>query len=375
MNLLKKLRLMHFFRAKRPSLEVVERISRETFDAGERLDLNEYYHRDQTGSLKDKSERFFKMVHDRLRATKTITIVLNQKIEPLTHAIGGSDMRGDIGRIHFERPASLRLVNLSIGVLQISHDGVQVKLEDCDVAQLWINSHRAELTTRDTNIGVLNLQQNALKHFEMVGGCLLNINCPSPHEPNPFTGTVSFSADVFFPRDRHRYLLKGPQPYRNLRHHLRDLENAQMANLVHSAELAAERDDDSWPNRIISRMYELFSDFGSSALRPLVWLLGLAAISFFATYFTSGATLTLPSEQYVGWQSILLRNDFLGDTLKALYVSFQPIANPLGVFAKTPLLTPESPWLALWLTVQGLLSVVLIALAIFAIRRRFKIAS
>lgn len=367
---------MRFLNKKPPSADVIKRLSREKFDGGTKMDLNEYHHKHREGTVEAKTNSFFKLIRDRLSPDQALAIVLNNPIAPRAQEIGRSDIRSEIEYLYVNCPVSLRLVNLSIGILQI--DGsttIQTELERCDVAQLRVGSVRAELRTKQTNIGVLYLHANSLDHFEMVGGCLLNIYCPSPGEPNPFTGTVSFSADVFFPRDRHRYLLKGPQPYRNLRHHLRDLENAQMANLIHSAELAVERDDDSLPNRIISRLYELFSDFGSSALRPLVWLVVFAVVSFSATYFTSGATLTLQPNQYVGWQSIFLRTDCVGDAFKALYLSIQPVANPLGIFAKTPLLIAKSPWLALWLSFQGFVSVVLIALTIFAIRRRFKIAS
>lgn len=366
---------MRFFNKKPPSADVIKRLSREKFDGGTKMDLNEYHHKHREGTVETKTNSFFKLIQDQLSPDQALGILLNHTIAPRAQEIGRSDVRSEIEYLNVGSPVSLRLVNLCIGVLQIAGDTVQVELEKCDVAQLWINRNRAELRTKQTNIGVLNLESNSLKHFEMVGGCLLNINCPAPGEGNPFTGTVSFSADVFFPRDRHRYLLKGPQPYRNLRHHLRDLENAQMANLIHSAELAVERDDDSLPNRIISRLYELFSDFGSSALRPLMWLVACAAVSFFATYLTSGTALALQQDQYVGWQSIFLRADYIGDAFKALYLSIQPVANPLGIFAKTPLLIAKSPWLALWLSFQGFVSVVLIALTIFAIRRRFKIAS
>lgn len=367
--------MQYLHRRGQPSEDVIKRLSRENFDGGTKIDLREHYKAHREGTAEIITASFFKLIMDQLSSGKPLSITLNHTIAPLLQQIGHSEIEGVIEYLYVTQAVRLRLVNLSIGVLQINSSSIQVELEKCDVAQLLVSEHRAELRTKQTNIGVLHLRPDSLQHLEMIGGCLLNINCPSPGERNPFTGTVSFSSDVFFPRDRHRYLLKGPQPYRNLRHHLMDLENAQMANRIHSAELAIERDDDSPLNQAISRLYELFSDFGSSTLRPLVWLVALAVVSFFSTYLTSGTTLALRPDQYVGWQSIFSRTDYVGDVFKALYLSIQPIANPLGIFAKTPLLIAKSPWLALWLSFQGFISVVLIALTIFAIRRRFKIAS
>lgn len=364
-------------RAKAPSRETVAWLAKPVFDGGEAVaDFSAYCKENREGTPEDKTRGFFDRVQSQLKAGAPLRINLNEEIQPPNQVIGCAETRGQVIAIHVSRRVELTLENLAVGAMGISAGEVaRFELKECDVSHVSINRVQAEIVTAETNIGTLQIFGKSLSHFEMAGGCLLDIRCPPPGADNPFTGTVSFSPSVFFSRDRRQYLLKGPQPYRNLRYHLRSLENAQMANFIHSAELAVERDDDTWPNRAISRLYELFSDFGSSALRPLVWLATLAAISFVWAYVADGPALTLERDRYIAWQTIFLRTDWAGDVFKASYLALQPIANPLGIFGKTPLLIAKSPWLALWLSFQGFVSVVLIALTIFAIRRRFKISA
>jgi len=222
-----------------------------------------------------------------------------------------------------------------------------------------------------SNIGTLRIIAGSLGHYEMQGGSLLNVVCPPPGAGNPFTGTVSFTKDVFFPRERNRYILLGPQPYRNMRYHLRSLENAQMANLIHSAELAVEREDDSWTNWFVSHLYEGMSDFGSSVLRPFLWLLLLYSVSVCAIFYSGGAEVP-PLSDLVGWQRTLI-DPAWGEYWRALYLALQPVVNPIGIFGPKWLLIPRYSDLAAWLSLHGFLSLILLALLIFAIRRRFKI--
>ena len=121
----------------------------------------------------------------------------------------------------------------------------------------------------------------------------------------------------------------------------------------------------------MSVLYQLFSDFGLSAFRPIGWLIALYLVSVIVVWATDSATL-LEGERYLGWRSILQWEDWLGSLWRALVMSAQPVANPIGIFRGGTLLVPEYVWLAIWLKVQGLFSIILVAIFIFAVRRRFK---
>jgi len=231
--------------------------------------------------------------------------------------------------------------------------------------------------------------------LDMRGGCVLNILVPAPETTNPLTGSIAFTG-TFFPENRNDYLLEGPQPYRNMRHHLHAIENAQMANKFHSLELAVEREDDTLANKIFSNLYKYFSDYGASTLRPIGWWVGIL-ISFSLLVFSVNGAVRGNSDDaiYTGWKTAFLVNceETKGDgvfeprlssrkpvcvdtvskrAIRSMYLSIQTMLNPLGIFSTKNVATTSTGWLLPLLLFQGLLSAVFIALMIFAIRRRFK---
>lgn len=201
---------------------------------------------------------------------------------------------------------------------------------------------------------------------------MCNIICPPPKSDNPFTGSVNFK-NVFFPEDTKDYLLRGAQPYRNMRHHLTTLENAQMANVFHRLELIIERETDTPINKFISHIYQLLSDFGSSTLRPMLWLLALFVITFLAARYGDGVALAASQTQFTGWRELLLTSNTEHERYRALLFASQNMVNPLGILGIKSLVVAKSGLLAIWAGFHSLLSVILITLFIFAVRRRFKL--
>lgn len=267
---------------------------------------------------------------------------------------------------------SLTFEQLSIGhcLISAAHREFVIILRNCVIRRLEIHGCKS-VTLVNCQVGTLGLNNASLQHFDMRGGCILDIECHPPWEKSPFTGSVSI-IDVFLPRDPEKYLIKTPQPYRNLRAHLRRLENSQGSNLIHSAELAIERVTDNRTNKLLSHLYEQFSDFGSSALRPLVWLSLLWLVSFIVIFISDGAALAFAKEDYTGWRSLLTCTDTAGQVSRAAVLSLQQLASPLTILGAKPLLIPEYLWLAVWSVIHSLLSVVLLALFVLAVRRRFK---
>ena len=318
-------------------------------------------------------EKFFKSIENSIREGDqfVVAIVDSAVAASREYKIAGPGASLDryISSLTVAVQTRLTLSDLSIKTLSFG-PGVNLRINNCNIRFLQIYG-KSEIRLSRSNVGTLSMGSDAASHYEMEGGSLLNVECPPPGPNNPFTGTVSFTKDVFFPRKRNTYILSGPQPYRSMRHHLRSLENAQMANLIHSAELAVEREDDSWTNRFFSYLYEGMSDFGSSALRPILWLLLFYALSVCAIFYSDGAEVP-PLSDLVGWQRALI-DPAWGEYWRAFYLALQPVVNPIGIFGPKSLLVPRYPLLAVWLSVHGFFGLILLALVIFAIRRRFKI--
>jgi len=246
-----------------------------------------------------------------------------------------------------------------------------VEFINCEIGEIKLN-RESRIILNETKIGLMTL--NNVHSIYMTNGCILNFSCPVPSQANPFTGSIIFS-NTFFPKNSKNYLLENAQPYRNMRHHLRSIENGQMANIFHSAELSVEREDDTNANKFISTLYQLFSNYGSSAIRPFAWWICIMLLVTTIIFLNNGAVPTQKENTQMGWKSELVKDsDSISSRLKkASYLSMQNMLNPLGILGVKTFMTPKYSWLAFLLAIQGLFSAVLIALMIFAIRRRFKI--
>ena len=270
--------------------------------------------------------------------------------------------------------SKLILRNLYVNDLTVHGAGRPEALiiKNCRIFNLHLKD-RAQITLVDSYIGALDIPNvDAVCYYEMRGGCILKINCPTPSGPNPFCGNVSL-LNVFLPRNTKHYLLDSPQSYRNVKHHLTKLENTQVANIFHSAELAVERETDQLPNKVLAYIYGWSSDFGSSWFRAFLWWIGLTALSTVIIYCNDGAYLPLDEELYVGWRVILIECTWTSDLAKSFYLSWQSNFNPLGIFSARAIVIPSTSGIAVWTVIQSFISIVLITLIIFAIRRRFKI--
>ncbi len=268
---------------------------------------------------------------------------------------------------------NLIIENVAIGSLTLQVRTLQVTIRNSAISRLQLLYGGVVL--ENCNIGTLTLAGHpqgliGTNELTVSGGCILDIVCPPPWTPSPFQGSASFS-NIFLPRNPVDYLIKGPQPYRNVRSHLRKLENSQGANLFHSAELAMERRTDTRANKVLGFLYEIFSDYGSSTLRPVGWLVGLWFLSFLVIYITNGAA-QVNGVDYSGWREVLLASDCWGRFWRAVVLSLQQISSPLTILGAKTLLVAKYTWLATWSVIHSLLSVVLIALFVLAVRRRFK---
>jgi len=311
------------------------------------------------------------------------SVDFNQTMEAGQIVISGGEASNDHGlfRLCITQGVNGEFIVEDVSIRQLWIDNksgypIKIHLKRC-----WISTFALKRTERSTAqvevrcdstlIGHLEMQEGSLHSLIMDGGCILDVACPTPGEKSPVSGDVSFTS-VFFPRDTKNYLLSGAQAYRSFRHHLMTLQNIQAANLIRSAELAVERETDHGINKLLGKLYELFSDHGSSTWRPIAWLLGFFFISFLVVFCVGGTVQGIPDgSMYTGWRSVLIEPG--GGVWQALYLAFQPIINPLGLFSAKAFLVSKNGWIAFLLMVQGVLSPVFIALFIFAVRRRFRL--
>ena len=274
-------------------------------------------------------------------------------------------------RITGNSTQSLKLGTLIIFYLDVVESN-KIIIENSYIARLNVTGKlQVELDIRNTYIGKLVLHMPCIRRCIMIGGGVTQLEIDPPGSENPFTGSVWFE-NTWFSTDKN--MLQGPQPYRNMRHHMRSMSNMQMADLFHALELRTERRQETWTNKAISYLYDWFSDFGASILRPILWLLLLGFSVSYILLTGDGAIPTRALESSaVGWQTALLGNDIAAPIYRGFYLSFYSITHPLGLFGGQPLLVASTHWLSGLLIIEGILSATLIALTIFALRRRFKL--
>lgn len=109
--------------------------------------------------------------------------------------------------------------------------------------------------------------------------------------------------------------------------------------------------------RLLTYLYEIFSNYGQSFLRPLIWLAGASSITF------------LYYGQYLGVSS-----------KNAAKLTMEQIIKPFSVWStevaeKDPfksVLAQSNDWVLVVPTIHSLFSLTMLALFLFAVRRRFK---
>lgn len=270
---------------------------------------------------------------------------------------------------------SISLANLSI-IEVLVQTTTTVVAENCWISNLTIRGALAiRLTLKNCWLGHLNIDgPSCLSDTIITGGGILHFLCPAPTGAQPLTASFVLSRSTYLPTKSIPGFIQGPQSYRSLYSKLAAMGNHQVAGIIRRKEECLERESDSRSNRFFSYLYQYASDFGSSTIRPLLWLSISFVVNFLIVFLTNGAEISQEPTFYTrGWRSLLTQCDLTGQFARAFLLALDPITNPLGVFANRTLLVATHWALQIWLWFNGLLSAVLIALFVFALRRRFKI--
>jgi len=267
--------------------------------------------------------------------------------------------------------------NLKIGYIDVRHP-CELKLKACQVGRLRVRENmRIKLKLHHCTIRRIVLEPSALRVFRSVGGYALDLALPAANEGNPFVGEVTI-VDTEFPGRSWGLPLLTAQAYRNMQAHLTALKNVPLRDHFHALELRLERTEGVWSFQgFMSWVYDWTSNYGQSAGRPIACLFALAALSAAITYGFDLAVFVEESpkgwrEIFNGCKSAAEQIDTTCEVLKAAFLSGSQITNPLGLFNKEPIIVARDWWWALILTLQGLVSAVLVALTLLAIRRKFR---
>ncbi|MEK6755107.1 MAG: hypothetical protein AABZ02_03040 [Bacteroidota bacterium] len=206
--------------------------------------------------------------------------------------------------------------------------------------------------------------QGSVGRFQWTGGFLGHLQWNAG--ATPFRGDVSLST-IALPRQPTK---DGIQWLRDMRAILLDKGNQRAASFFHAAELAQERGREPLINRIVSRAYELGSDFGNSIGRPVLWLailFGLVATLALVTGTEANTAVA------IGWRSELAHDTALSKALRAGAYAMQSIFNPLNLFDSRPLVTVQSWFAAIVCGGLGILGTAAFALFVLSLRRRFRL--
>ena len=368
---------------KKPDPKFIE-WCKETYDSTEDQilssdDIDNRHPSNNTQRLKFENEFLGKII-EKVENKNKFNVIINTELKSpyLELSLKKLDLENYINIFQFSG-GNICLDGLNILRLLITGGGYlkHISLFNCNIKEIEIgsggkNPPKSNVDLHSTNIGHFILAPNCLVDLKIEKGVILNITCPPTHQENPFVGSVSFK-DVDFQNKPLEGFLRGAQPYRNLRYHLRSMENSLAANIIHSVELTTEREEDTTDNKFFGFLYQIISNYGASTSRPLIWLIGTFVLSFIIIYFSDGAVPLTDKSLYVGWRSTLLCDGFRGEMAKSVLLSLQSSFNPLSIFGTKSFLIPKNFWIAALTAVQGVFSAIFIAFFIFALRRRFKI--
>lgn len=239
----------------------------------------------------------------------------------------------------------------------------KAEFENCRIESLEISrAARATVSIRDCMIGNLTIRNASLLELQLRRCRLFRVSCENQ---NPFSGKVVIANSRFTRNHRH---LGEAQQYRNIRKFLLDLGNTVAAGVFLAPELILERPFEPIINRVFSWLYQAISDFGNSIARPLLWWAG-SGLLFAYIYWLQGG----PSPVTIDGD-VLLNLDTEHQFVRSAVLSLASMVDPLGFAGLSDLVEETSLAMIGTHVAHRLISIILAALTLLAIRRRFKIS-
>lgn len=286
-----------------------------------------------------------------------------------------------IRTIYLESPGKLisfdgiRIENLTVsgnfnGALIINN----CKIKSLNIREYYGQTNR-HIMISDTWINTFRLESNCAKDVQIVNGGIKGFLAPLPTSRSPIIGDFSLKGLPIMGFEEGLNLVGSIQHFRNLRLHLKGLENSNAEHYLFAIEKRIERSEEKYPIKAISYLYDLFAFYGERPLRSIYWLLGIIAFSavFFATFQLSAVpySCVVNEEDLVGWKLLLCEPGMLGDLVRGLSLSIQNVFNPAGIFRESLVTASNFPTL-IFSIFQSLFSIILLAIGVFGLRKKFK---
>lgn len=270
--------------------------------------------------------------------------------------------------------------DLQIGNLTLRNS--KVELVNCTIERLVLHSEQIEITIRNCWIGTLVVGDNAiLGDCVIEGGGILAIITPPPGI-KVFRGYLQIDRNTYVPIEPNARM-RTPSAYLFLRHQLTEIGNMEAAGFFGRAEQYFSYRTEPGAAKLVSFIYWLASDYGTSITRPLAWTLGLIAAGT-ALAFAVGPTLDpdfvkTASDGTTGallrttWYSAFLGEGYQVRLARATAVAWGAALNPFSVFGDRGVVLMPTLLSNLALKSIGALATLSFAMLFLAIRRRFRL--
>jgi len=245
-----------------------------------------------------------------------------------------------------------------------------ITLADCRIGRLGASGAKPNYFIRDCMIGEFDVHEGSpVQRLEWDGGYLGQFHLHEEHD-RAFVGDV-WLHDLALPKNPEHH---GVQWLRDAREALNARSNFVAAGVFHASELALSRDREPFINRVASRVYQAFSNYGNSLGLPIIWfVLSLLAIGVLASIVGTVLITDPASGPPSGWHAALRGDGLQAQALRAAIYALQSVFNPLNLIVPKPLVS-VSHWGAAFASfILGIFGIISFALFLLSLRRRFKL--
>lgn len=257
---------------------------------------------------------------------------------------GGTLRNCTIGSLYIEGDRNILLENCQIGRLEVSGNDVRR-----DMALSIIGCDILVLSAPDTDRPIdINIQNSRISH-----------SYEASTEPCP---------DIVGRFDRMAFAKLHKFGVEN--------GNAKLAHHARGWELSVEHAQADRAEKPFFWLWWLFSNYGLSLWRPLVWLLAFV-IACAVLLFVTGTSVGVDAAALTGWRRNLVDLECAGqgaEIVRAIVGATESVFSPFSLFSARRMVVPDLGWVA---TAQFFISYICVALLFlfgFSVRRRFKIS-
>lgn len=277
----------------------------------------------------------------------------------------------------------VNLLNLHTKSLSINCQNPEVRLSHCRAGRVQISpSSNSVIYINNSNIGVLDLR-NSKEHCSLK---LVKCHISQLQVPNDLkiysihimkckfeSKNIEVSYDPTFQRNFQNLPRVDRQAFSYLRNWAERNSDGFTAHVARGYELAAETHEERGFTKLMLYLWGFFGCHGLSPLRPLIWAVLLFA-GMATTLFVTGTDLgqTVQGESASGWFKAMSGEGEKAQIYRSLILAFNSAINPFAVFGTRNLIVPENFSVAALMPFHGLLSLGLILLSGFSLRRRLK---